>query len=110
ESSLLHVRLREVFREQVKTRIQASRSRRRRENIRIDQARIRVEGAVETDAGDLNAVLRVRSTEHDRRCATEEDAVTATHDGLVVEGVAEPEARREVVAVANGRRRVESRR
>ena len=108
ETSLLDVRLRVVFCKQVKTWIDATGSRWRAENIRIDRTWIRNQRAVQTHAGDLYAVLRMRRAEHDRRCASEENSVTATQHSLFVKRIAETKTWSKVVAVTNRRGRIQA--
>src|SRR6185503_9782712 len=108
ETSLLDVRLRVIFREQVQTRIHTAGSRRCAENVWIDGTRIRNQRAIQAHARHLDSVLRMRGAEHDRGRASEEDSVTAAHDCLLVKRITESETRSKVVAIAHRSRGVQT--
>ena len=50
----------------------------------------------------------MRRAQHDRGRASIEDAVATSHDSLVVEGITETEARREVIGVTHRRGRIQT--
>src|SRR6185369_3125475 len=109
ETSLLHVRLRVILRKQVKTRIDAARTRRRAKDIRIDRTWVAGCGrAGQTHARYLYAVVRVRRAEHDRRRASEENSVTTTHHRLFVKCITEAKTGAKLIVVANRRRRLQA--
>src|SRR5438132_10894100 len=108
DAALLDVGLGVVFREQVDTRGLCSRRRYCREIAWISWTRIRHDRARKRDARYLNAILRVRGPQHDRRRAPKENSVAAAQYSLFIKPVTKAKARREVISIAHGRDRAQS--
>ena len=104
----MDVRLRIVFREQVKTGRLGAGCRRRRKDGRISQAGIRYQRTVKRDSSHLDSVLRVGRAQHDAGSAAKEDSIAAADDGLLIDRITESKTRRKVVAVAHRSSRIET--
>src|SRR5947207_2361823 len=99
EPALLNIRLHIVCSEEEKIRIGRRACGRRGQDVRIAKSGGGNLRGVEINAGDVDAVLRMRRADDDGRRAIVEDAEAAAHDRLLIGRVREAEARRDVVPV-----------